>query len=93
LVNKLKQMTLMKKEARDIARYFFSGATETDCDKQGRILIPTALRTHAGLDKNAVIVGVGNRAEIWDIERWRSYNEEVSEDVTQIVEQLVDLGL
>ena len=93
LVGKLKQMTLMKKEARDIARYFFSGATETECDKQGRILVPPALRSHAALDKNAIIVGVGNRAEIWDEERWQKYNEEIGEDVTQIVEQLVDLGL
>jgi MraZ protein len=93
LVGKLKQMTLMKKEARDIARYFFSGATETECDKQGRILVPPALRSHAALDKNAIIVGVGNRAEIWDEERWQKYNEEIGEDVAQIVEQLVDLGL
>ena len=93
LVNKLKQMTLMKKEARDIARYFFSGATEAECDKQGRILVPPSLRMHAALDKNVVIVGVGNRAEIWDINRWNTYNESVNEDVTEIVEQLVDLGL
>ncbi|MPN00858.1 Transcriptional regulator MraZ [bioreactor metagenome] len=56
-------------------------------------MVPTSLRTHAALDKNAVIVGVGNRAEIWDIDRWNTYNEEVNEDVTEIVEQLVDLGL
>lgn len=93
LVGKLKQVTLMKKEARDIARYFFSGATEVECDKQGRILVPTTLRTHAALDKNVVIVGVGNRVEIWDIERWNNYNAAVSEGVTDIVEQLVDLGI
>lgn len=93
LVGKLKQITLMKKEARDIARYFFSGATETECDKQGRFMVPPSLRKHAALDKNSVIVGVGNRVEIWDIDRWNTYNDSVNEDVTQIVEQLVDIGL
>lgn len=93
LVAKLKQMTLMKKEARDIARYFFAGAAESECDKQGRVLVPPSLRKHAELEKNVVIVGVGNRAEIWDAAKWERYNEEVSGDVTGIVEQLVDLGL
>lgn len=93
LVSKLKQITLMKKEARDIARYFFSGATEVECDKQGRFLVPPVLRTHAALEKGTVVVGVGNRVEIWATERWEAYNENINEDVTQIVEQLVDIGL
>ena len=45
------------------------------------------------LDKNAVIVGVGNRAEIWDAERWNAYNEENAEDVGELAEQLADLDL
>ncbi|MEG0797999.1 MAG: division/cell wall cluster transcriptional repressor MraZ [Acidaminococcaceae bacterium] len=93
LVNKLKQATMMKKEARDVARYFFAGATEVECDKQGRILLPLTLRTHAALDKDTVIVGVGNRAEIWDAQRWQSYNAVISAEVTENVEQLVDLGI
>ena len=55
------------------------------------------LREFAGLDKNAVIVGVivgvGNRAEIWDAERWNAYNEENAEDVGELAEQLADLDL
>ena len=43
--------------------------------------------------KNAVIVGVGNRAEIWDAERWNAYNEENAEDVGELAEQLADLDL
>ena len=42
---------------------------------------------------NAVIVGVGSRAEIWDAQRWAAYNEESSEDVNELAEQLADLGI
>ena len=55
--------------------------------------LPVNLREFAGLDKNAVIVGVGNRAEIWDAERWNAYNEENAEDVGELAEQLADLDL
>ena len=57
-------------KARDFQRFFFSGAVQVEPDKQGRILLPTPLREHAKLTKDAVIIGAMNRAEIWDKERW-----------------------
>ena len=89
---KLNSLPMTRKGARDFNRFFFGGA-EGECDKQGRVLLPVNLREFAGLDKNAVIVGVGNRAEIWDAERWNAYNEENAEDVGELAEQLADLDL
>ena len=56
-------------------------------------MLPANLRRHAGLEKDAVIVGVGSRAEIWDAGRWNEYNEENAEDVSELAEQLAELGI
>ena len=57
------------------------------------MLLPASLRRYAGLEREAVIVGVGSRAEIWDAAKWQQYNEESAEDVNELAEQLADLGI
>ncbi len=93
LENKLKQLPLAKPEARAFVRFFFSGAAEMECDKQGRILLPTNLREHAKLDKDIVVIGVSNRIEIWSKVLWDAYNEQIAPEVTKIAENMVDLGI
>ena len=93
LENKLKQLPLAKPEARAFVRFFFSGAAEMECDKQGRILLPTNLREHAKLDKEIVVIGVSNRIEIWSKVLWDAYNEQIAPEVTKIAENMVDLGI
>ena len=77
---KLKNLPLSDKNARNFVRFFLSGATECEIDKQGRFLIPTNLRTSAKLEKDAIIIGVGTRIEIWNKERWEKCDEEISAD-------------
>ena len=62
---KLQSLPMDKPEARMLGRFFIAGAIDAETDKQGRILIPANLLQHAGIEKEAVIAGVGNRAEIW----------------------------
>ncbi len=93
LENKLAALPMSRKTARDFTRFLFGGACEAECDKQGRVLLPVNLRRYANLDKDAVIVGVGSRAEIWDAAKWQQYNEESAEDVSELAEQLADLGI
>lgn len=87
---KLKSLPLMKSDARAFTRFFFSGATECDLDKQGRVNIPNNLRDHAKLDKDAVVIGVSNRVEIWSKELWEGYAQQSEESFNEIAEKLVD---
>ena len=73
---KLKTLPLTNKNARDFVRFFLSGATECEIDKQGRFLITSNLREYATLEKDAIIIGVGTRIEIWNREKWKSYNSD-----------------
>jgi len=93
LENKLKQLPLAKPEARAFVRFFFAGAAELEADKQGRVLLPAPLRDHARLDKDVVIIGVSTRIEIWGKEAWDEYNARIGPEVTNIAENLVDLGI
>ncbi|MDK2877599.1 MAG: transcriptional regulator MraZ [Thermoanaerobacteraceae bacterium] len=92
LEQKLKSLPFTQKDARAFIRFFFSGAVEIEMDKQGRILIPPQLREHARIDRDLVIIGVSNRAEIWSAEEWEAYNREASASYEEIAEKL-DLGL
>ncbi|MCI8984292.1 MAG: division/cell wall cluster transcriptional repressor MraZ, partial [Hungatella sp.] len=65
LEEKLKKLPLTNANARKINRFFLAGAALCEVDKQGRILLPAVLREFAGIGKDAVMVGVGNRIEIW----------------------------
>jgi len=89
---KLKTLPLTNKNARDFVRFFLSGATECEIDKQGRFLIPNNLREAAGLVKETVIIGVGTRIEIWDKEKWTEYNNE-NMSVEDIAENMTMLGI
>ena len=88
---KLKALPLSDKNARNFVRFFLAGATECELDKQGRFLIPSNLRDAAGLQKEAVIIGVGTRLEIWNKETWASKDEEISAD--EIAENMTMLGI
>jgi MraZ protein len=92
LEEKLKEMPLAKKDARTFVRFFYSAATECEIDKQGRINIPAALRTHGSLEKACVIIGVSNRIEIWDEARWQEFSTEAEENFDEIAETMIDFG-
>ena len=88
---KLKSLPLSDKNARNFVRFFLAGATECEIDKQGRFLIPANLRLSAKLEKDAVIIGVGTRLEIWNKEDWTAKDDEISAD--EIAENMTELGI
>ena len=89
--SKLKSLPLSDKNARNFVRFFLAGATECEIDKQGRFLIPQNLRQAGSLEKEAVIIGVGTRLEIWDKSTWQAKDEEISAD--EIAENMTIFGI
>lgn len=74
-------------KARKLQR-FYSANYPCEPDAQGRILIPQSLRDYAGIRKDVIVAGIQKRAEIWDAERWRAYNEDVSSDeIAEIMQE------
>lgn len=90
---KLRTLPFTRADVRSFARFFFSGASELDVDKQGRTVLPSNLREYAGIDRDVVIIGVGSRAEIWAHDKWADYNQENTGHYEQLAESLVDLGI
>lgn len=93
LEGKLKALPLTKADARAFVRFFFSGATECETDKQGRIIIPANLRAYAKIEKEVVVIGVSNRVEIWSSELWNSFMESAESSYEKIAENIVALGI
>lgn len=90
LEQKLKALPLMKSDARAFTRFFFSGATECEWDKQGRVNLPSNLRQYAKLEKDCVVLGVSNRVEIWSKDIWEQYFQQSEDTFNEIAEKLVD---
>lgn len=92
---KLRALPLNKKDNRIFARHFLAGASDVEVDKQGRVLLPPNLREFAGLVKDVVLVGMGNRIEIWDQDKWKDaqLDEDDEETMEDIAERMDELGL
>ena len=89
---KLRSLPFTRADVRSFARFFFSGASELELDKQGRILLPVNLRDYAGIEKDLIIIGVGARVEIWANDKWEQYNLTAASSYEKIAENLEGLG-
>lgn len=92
IVNKLSTLPFTKKDARDFLRFFLSGATVCEFDKQGRINITSPLVGYAGLTKDCVIIGVNERLEIWDEDAFNNFLTTNEENFSELAENLFEIG-
>ena len=90
IMQHLNKIPFTKKDARSFMRFFLSGATAMEFDKQGRINITSPLISYANLEKDCVIVGVGDRLEIWSEEKWNNFYEGNKDEFSDIAENLFD---
>ena len=92
IIQKYKELPNTK-DARNFMRFFLSGATVCEFDKQGRINISAPLTKYAELKKDCVIIGVNDRLEVWSKERWESFIDTNEDSLSDIAEELLASNL
>ena len=90
IVFKLEKIPFTKKDARSFVRFFLSGATVAEFDKQGRINVPSSLINYANISKECVIIGAGERLEIWSLDKWNEFFDSAKDNMSEIAENLFD---
>ncbi len=93
LADKLGTLPVGESTTRSFIRLMLAGAIDAEIDVQGRVLIPDYLKQYACLKKNVIVVGVYNRLEIWDVDRWADYKKKAEKNTDEIAEQLGKLGV
>ena len=89
-VGRIAELDSLNREARELKRFVFAGATVAELDKQGRVLIPPHLAVHAGIEKDVVLAGVHDRIEIWDTSVWASHLKAIEGSAGDVAERLAD---
>ncbi len=88
ITTKLESLPFTKKDARQFVRFFLSGATTAEFDKQGRINITPPLIDYAKITKECVVIGTGDRLEIWSLEAWNEFFNSAKDNMSDIAENL-----
>ena len=93
---KVMKLSNMNRRARDLQRLIIGYAVEMELDASGRMQLTPSLREFADLDKNVVLIGVGNKFELWSEERWQSCQKDwvgQGENEGSLTEELQSLSL
>ncbi len=85
----LRTAPVTAKSVRDYSRVFFASASDELPDKQGRITLPVALRTYAGLQRDCVVIGANTRLEIWDTQAWDTYLAAQEDSFAEAAEEVL----
>jgi MraZ protein len=93
LIERLSDLPLSQKDARQFSRLMLAGAMEIELDKQGRAVLPAYLRDFANLKTSVVVAGLFNRIEVWDNKVWAEQQADVESHSDEIAEKLIDFGV
>jgi MraZ protein len=91
LAEKVAALPLTDADARNFRRLVFAEAADFSLDAQGRILVPPDLRRYAGIEREALVVGVDTSLEIWSPERWSVVESSLDADGAEIAQRLANL--
>ena len=88
VVKTIRNKPFVDAATRRFHRIFFSNTTHCELDAQGRVLIPENLKNAVGIDRNVTVVGVYDRIEVWDRQRWKSMKESSAGEYESLAQQL-----
>jgi len=88
-----KKLRSLAVSRRDFVRFVLASAEDIDLDRQGRLTMPAHLREYAKIERDAVVVGVATRLEIWSLANWQRYIGRVQAEAPTIAGELKDLSL
>jgi MraZ protein len=90
---KLSEGSMLQSDNRSFNRFMFGGATEAEVDAIGRVLLPDFLKEYAKLGEKVAIIGVQDRAEIWNEKTWIEYKNGVEKKADSLAEKLGQAGI
>ena len=86
---RFKEVSFTKAEGRKFNRLFFSGATELQLDRLGRLLIPKHLKEFAQITQEVMVVGVATRIEIWAKDKWQQFYDTSQQSYEELAERIL----
>jgi MraZ protein len=90
LADRIAALDPLGEDARRMRRHFFSGASQGELDKQGRLVLSSTLIEYAGLEREVTVAGVHDHLEIWDRTKWRQQLHEVEGSAEDVAERLAN---
>lgn len=78
----------MGSEYRKLSRFYQGNSFEIELDASGRVTLPPTLLTHADIEKEVVVVGVGDHLEVWGKQRWQREQEALDQEIGEVTERL-----
>ncbi len=91
--SKLSDSSMLASDNRSFSRFMFGQAVSTEVDANGRILIPENLKMRSGLSTKVIVIGVQNRAEIWNEKAWIAYKKVVETQADALADKLGQVGV
>jgi MraZ protein len=90
----LKRLTgkseIITSPVRDTDRFILGSAFDVETDSQGRFVVPKILKKYSNLGSDAIILGLGDRLEVWNSKEWRKREEFIGKNAAEMVEKLAD---
>lgn len=91
LERKINKMSSLKTDVQAFQRFYLSGGQVLDVDAQGRANIPQSLRKYAGLESSIVLVGLGNKFEIWSHSNWKVIYDQLTDNFEETLQAVASL--